>query len=365
MNGGGEDVETEIDATRKQPSDVCTSISPAVPIQRAVVKVEMVAASEMTPSRAKASTAPISPTCASTGCAATASSTTAPSVPHCPDVLPRAPRLLPTSHTSHALAATCSPPPTPPPPHHFTHALPSTLAPSSPRTLSQVAQPMLDEKTDASALVLESNDDVVHDETTPSAEKEEVAQQETCLAPATAKAPHHRIRPHPLLPPLPPPPLPLPSQPYTASVATIATSYLRCTCPPTASRAFSVQLGSSFAATPTALPCSRATLSFCVWTDPPLQQSCPNKFTRYALRTSCLRCLGLSSLASGLMALWRRWRRRPRCSRTLWSVLRWLRCMRADALSLTPLATASIFSSSVARTPQAASLLTSPHNHIA
>ena len=108
MNGGGEDVATEIDATRKQPSDVCTSISPAVPIQRAVVKVEMVAASEMTPSRAKASTAPISPTCASTGCAATASGTTAPSVPHCPDVLPRAPRLLPTSHTSHALAATCS-----------------------------------------------------------------------------------------------------------------------------------------------------------------------------------------------------------------------------------------------------------------
>ena len=79
---------------------------------------------------------------------------------------------------------------------------------------------MLDEKSDASELVLESNDDVVHDETTPSAEKEEVAQQETCLAPATAKAPHHRIRPHPLLPPLPPPPLPLPSQPYTASEAT-------------------------------------------------------------------------------------------------------------------------------------------------
>ena len=30
MNGGGEDVQTEIDATRKQPSNACTSISPAV-----------------------------------------------------------------------------------------------------------------------------------------------------------------------------------------------------------------------------------------------------------------------------------------------------------------------------------------------
>ena len=81
MNGGGEDVETKIDATRKQPSDVCTSISSALSIQRALVKDEMVAASEMTPSRAKASTAPIRPTCASTGCAAAASGTTAPSVP--------------------------------------------------------------------------------------------------------------------------------------------------------------------------------------------------------------------------------------------------------------------------------------------
>ena len=271
MNGGGEDVQTEIDATRKQPSNACTSISPAVSIHRAVVKDEFVAASEMSPSRVKASTAPIRPP---------ASALAVPLPPLAPPLLlchiapttSRAPPcLLSTSHTTPALAATCSPPSTPPPPYHLAHALSSTLAPSSPRTLSQHGQPVLDEKIDASELVLESNDDVVHDETTPSTEKEEVAQQETCLAPATAKAPHHRIRPHPLLPPLPPPPLPLPSQPYTASVATIATSYFRCTCPPTASRAFSVQLGSSFAATPTALPCSRATLSFCVWTAPPLQ----------------------------------------------------------------------------------------------
>ena len=52
---------------------------------------------------------------------------------------------------------------------------------------------MLDEKSDASELVLESNDDVVYDETTPSAEKKEVASQETYLAPATATAPYHRI----------------------------------------------------------------------------------------------------------------------------------------------------------------------------
>ena len=138
--------------------------------------------------------------------------------------------------------------------------------------------------------------------------------------------------PHPLLPTI------ATAASAPAVPAACITSCLRCTYPPTASCAFSVQLGSSFAAISTALPCSRVTISFRIKTASPLQQSCPNLFIRYALRTSCLRCLGLSSLESGSIALWRRWRRRSRCSRTLWSVLRRLRCMRADALSLTPLA---------------------------